>query len=166
MIRDRRPDDGAALEAIALETHHRDGYPKYLPADLRSFIVENDALRAWVAQRDGEILGHVALHARAAPEVMEIVLSATGLDEDQVIVLARFLVAPWARRQGIGSALIERATEEAVSMGRRAVLDVVDTHHDAIALYERGGWTRAGRVDWALPGGRPLREFVYLSPLR
>jgi GNAT superfamily N-acetyltransferase len=151
---------------IALETHHRDGYPKYLPADLRSFIVDTDALRAWVADRDGEILGHVALHGRAAPEVMEMALSATGLNEDQVIVLARFLVAPWARRQGIGSALMERATEEAVSMGRRAVLDVVDTHQDAIALYERAGWTRAGSVDWALPGGRPLREFVYISPGR
>ncbi len=55
---------------------------------------------------------------------------------------------PPGRRRGIGRALLEEATQEAVRRGRRAVLDVVEDHVAAIELYESCGWTRAGRVDW------------------
>ena len=164
IIRPRSSADGAALEAIALATHRLDGYPKYLPDDLRSFILDADALRAWVAECDGAIAGQVALHRRSVPEMMEVAASATGLSEDRLVVLARLLVSPAARRQGIGQALVELATTEARSLGLRAVLDVVDEHKAAIALYERLGWTREGTINWKLPDGRPLREFVYVSP--
>ena len=164
LIRDRRPEDGAALEEIALETHAYDGYPKYLPSDLRSFIVDPDALVAWVAELDGMVVGHAALHSRSVQEVMNVALGATGLREDQVAVLARLLVSPSVRGMGIGRALLERATSAAAQLGRRAVLDVVEEHVAAIALYDRAGWTRVGQVEWKLPDGRPLREFVYVSP--
>lgn len=164
IIRDRTAGDAAALEAIALETHHHDRYPKYLPDDLRSFIVEPDALGGWVAADGTRVVGHAALHRRSAPPVMDVVLAATGLDEDRVALVARLLVAPDARRMGVGRALLERVSTEAVCLGRRLALDVVDEHVSAIALYERCGWLRVGRVDWSLPGGRPLREYVYLAP--
>lgn len=164
LIRERSPADGRALEAIALQTHQHDGYPKYLPDDLLSFIVDPGALRAWVAEVDGEVVGHAALHRRSVPEIMKVVLDSTDLDEDEVAVFARLLVSPTARRLGIGRALLEHATLEAARLGRRAVLDVVDDHRAAIALYERAGWVRVGKVDWKLPDGRPLREFVYVSP--
>ena len=164
IIRERLPDDGTALESIALETHAHDGYPKYLPGDLRSFIVDPGALAAWVAEVDGLVVGHVALHPRSVPDVMDVALGATGLGEDQVAVLARLLVSPSARGLGIGGALLEHATTAAARLGRRPVLDVVDEHVAAIALYDRAGWSRVGRVEWNLPDGRPLREFVYVSP--
>lgn len=164
IIRSRLPEDGSALEQIARETHQTDRYPVYPPDDLRSFIVDPDALGAWVAADDGEVLGHVALHARSSAEVMDAVESATGLSGDRVAVIARLLVAPAARRLGTGRALLERATGEAARLGRRAVLDVVDQHTAAIALYEDCGWTRVGKVDWMLPGDLPLREYLYLSP--
>lgn len=164
-IRSRSLSDAGALEAIAMQTHLRDGYPKYLPPDMRSFVIQTDALAAWVAEDDGKIVGHVALHARSAPAVMEMAGTATGLSNDRLIVLARLLVAPGARRRGVGRALIERATAESTRIGRRAVLDVVTDHKDAISLYERCGWNRVGEVEWDLPDGGPLREFVYISPL-
>lgn len=163
-IRDRSHADGEALEAIAIETHALDGYPKYLPADMRAFVMEADALRAWVAEEDGEVIGHVALHLHSAPEVMNLARSATRLDDSRLVVLARLLVAPAARRHGVGRALVETATAEATRLGRRAILDVVTEHKEAIALYERGGWNQVGEVEWCLPDGRPLREFVYVSP--
>lgn len=164
IIRDRSTGDAEVLEAIALETHRHDGYPKYLPEDLRSFIMEPDALGGWVAVDAERVLGHAALHLHSAPPVMDVVMAATGLDEDRIAMVARLLVAPGARRMGVGRALLERATSEAVRLGRRLALDVVDEHEGAIALYERCGWLRVGRVDWSLPGGRPLREYVYLAP--
>jgi ribosomal protein S18 acetylase RimI-like enzyme len=164
LIRDRCAGDVGALEEIARETHLVDGYPKYLPGDLRSFIMSNDALGAWVAARDGEVLGHVAVHRSSAQEVMDVVVSATGLGEDGIAVVARLLVAPAARRQGIGRALLDKATRRAANLGRRAVLEVVEDHRAAIALYEKCGWTRAGRVDRVLPGNLPLRELVFVAP--
>lgn len=163
-IRRRAATDGAALEAMASETHRVDGYPKYLPGDLRGFIMNPDALGAWVAADDGELLGHVALHPDSAAEVMEVALAATGLPADGIAVVARLLVSPGARRRGAGRALLEQATTEAGRLGRRAVLDVVEEHTAAIALYERCGWTLVGRVEWTLPGDLPLREFVYVAP--
>ena len=162
--RDRCPADAGALEAIAIQTHVRDGYPKYRPTDMRSFVVHANALRAWVADDKGEVPGHVALHDRSAPAVMDIAGTATGLDDGQLVVVARQLVAPAARRRGLGRALIEHATTEAARIGKRAVLDVVTENKDAIGLYEKCGWKRVGEVEWGLPDGRPLREFVYISP--
>jgi ribosomal protein S18 acetylase RimI-like enzyme len=164
VIRPRRRSDSPALEAIARLTHEYDGYPKYLPDDLVSFIVDEDALAAWVAEVDGEVAGQVALHPRSVPEIMDLLFSATGLKDGDVAVIARLLVSPNTRGRGIGRALLDRATAEATTLGRRAVLDVVDQHRAAITLYERSGWVRVGRVDWSLPDGRPLREFVYVSP--
>ncbi len=164
LIRDRSPEDGAALEAIALETHRLDGYPKYLPGDMRSFIVDSDALGAWVAATGDELLGHVALHRNSVQEVMDVATSATGLEAERLAVIARLLVAPGARHRGIGRALLEKATNEAAQLGRRAVLDVVEEHRAAIALYEDCGWTRVGAVDWSLPGGLSFHEFIYVSP--
>ncbi len=164
IIRDRSTFDGKALEAIARETHQLDRYPMYLPEDLRSFIVNEDALGAWVAVDDDEVLGHVALHRSSAKQVMDIAVLATGFAEDRIAVVARLLVAPAARRRGMGRALLEKATQEAARRGRRAVLDVVEEHKAAINLYESCGWKRVGRVDWSLPGDLPLRELVYVAP--
>ncbi|HMC40703.1 MAG TPA: GNAT family N-acetyltransferase [Acidimicrobiales bacterium] len=164
IIRDRVPEDAAALEAIARVTHRVDRYPKYLPDDVRSFIVSADAVRAWVAVRDGRVIGQIALHEKSVPEVMDLVRAATGLPEDRVIVIARLLVDPGARRAGVGRALLDRAVEEATRMGRRAVLDVVEEHTAAIALYDGAGWTQLGTVEWSLPGDLWFREFVYLAP--
>jgi GNAT superfamily N-acetyltransferase len=95
---------------------------------------------------------------------MDVALAAAGVGKDGIAFVARLLVAPAARRRGIGRALLGKATQEAVQLGRRAVLDVVEDHKAAIALYENCGWTRVGRVDWKLPGDLPLREFVYVAP--
>ena len=126
--------------------------------------MDSGAVRAWVADDDGEVLGHVALHRRSSQEVMALAEVATGLSAQNLVVVARLLVAPSGRRRGIGAALLDTATQEASQLERRAVLDVVEDHHAAIALYDRSGWFRVGRVEWNLPDGRPLREFVYVSP--
>ena len=87
-IRDRAPGDRQALEAMTLETHRRDGYPKYLPEDLGSFIIDTDALGARAAISDGQVVGHVALHRHGAPQAVELAVSATGLDEDSIAAIA------------------------------------------------------------------------------
>lgn len=60
--------------------------------------------------------------------------------------VAKLLVDPAARRQGVGEALMRRAEQAAVRLGRRLL--VLDTlkGDDAERLYARQGWTRVGEV--------------------
>jgi GNAT superfamily N-acetyltransferase len=163
-IRDRVPEDARVLGEMARWTHELDGYPKYLPDDPGAFIASSDAFAAWVAEVDGQVAGHVALHDRTTGVVMELASKETGLDSSDLVVLARLIVSPGRRGLGLGRLLLEKATGESVRLGRRAVLDVVDSHTAAIRLYERNGWTCLGDVEWALPDGRGFHEYVYLSP--
>ena len=142
--------------------HRLDGYPPYLPGDLRDFIL-SPAIDAWVAEVDGRVAGHVALHERSTDAVMALASVATGRPVDHIAVVARLAVAPDHRRQGIGRALLHTAAETARVRGRWPVLDVVTRFAGAIALYEGCGWRRAGEVTLRL-GNEAFRELVFLGP--
>ena len=56
------------------------------------------------------------------------------------------------------------AAQAAHDRARWPILEVA-THFDAaIALYERAGWTRAGRVNVHFRDAEPLAEYVYIGP--
>jgi GNAT superfamily N-acetyltransferase len=101
--------------------------------------------RVLVAARDGErVVGTVQ------------VLLAMPPNQPHRGEIAKLLVRPSARRQGIAQRLMERAEAEALAEGKTLLL--LDTASDvAERLYERLGWIRLGVVpDFALlPDGRP-----------
>jgi GNAT superfamily N-acetyltransferase len=78
--------------------------------------------------------------------------------------VAKMLVRPSARRQGLGARLMHGAESAALAAGRTLlVLDTV-TGGDAERLYQRLGWTRVGVVpDYALwpRGGLCATTFFY-----
>ena len=152
-----------ACVRLAEVVHGRDGYPAYLATDLRTFLSASDALAAWVAEAEGRVIGHVALHRRTIPAAMSIAAEAATCPVDRLGVVARLLVGPEARQRGVGRALLEVATQEARTLGRWPVLDVSDQFLPAVALYERSGWVRAGQVHLELDG-RAIEELVYLGP--
>ena len=152
-----------ACVRLAEVGHERDGYPAYLATDLRTFLSAPDALAAWVAEAEGQIIGHVALHGRTIPAAMSIAADALTCPADQLGVVARLLVCPDVRRRGVGRALLEVATQEARTLGRWPVLDVSDQFEPAVALYEHSGWVRAGQVHLELDG-QAIEELVYLGP--
>jgi GNAT superfamily N-acetyltransferase len=78
-------------------------------------------------------------------------------------VIARLLVDPDVRRQGIARALLQTARAAAVSQNGVPVLDVVETDHAAVALHRRSGWVELGRVAVSLPEGRELHELVFAA---
>ncbi|MBV8463306.1 MAG: GNAT family N-acetyltransferase [Acidimicrobiales bacterium] len=169
LIRPRRPADTDHLVDLATVIRARDAYPRVLLGELRHFIVSPEALAAFVAVDDetgaaaNPLVGHVALHPRSTPPVMALARRATGRPEDQLALIARLMVDPQARRKGVGRRLLEAGSAAASALGRLPVLDVVDEDLAAIALYERCGWTCAGRVTVEFPG-MVLDEFVYVSP--
>ncbi len=162
-----RPRTDADLDGcveMARVVHRRDGYPVNLPSDLRAFMASPDAIGAWIAERHGALVGHVALHQRTAPEVMAVAGEYVKRPSSGLGVVARLLVSPHARREGIGRLLLGKASDECVTRGLWPILDVVTSHRAAVKLYEFSGWVCAGEVTSHFDDGTTLHEFVYVLP--
>lgn len=164
LIRPRRDDDLEACADLVREVHAADRYPRFLPANIAAFLALTGPYGCWVAMRDGEVAGHVALVPRSLPAAMELAASALGRPAEQLAVVARLLVSPRARGQGAGRMLLAAATAAAAERGLRPVLDVDTGLTRAIALYESAGWTRAGEITVRWSDGATLAEYVYLGP--
>ncbi|HXW39387.1 MAG TPA: GNAT family N-acetyltransferase [Acidimicrobiales bacterium] len=165
-VRRRTDADLDVCVDLATVVHERDGYPRFLPAggDLRPFLSSSTAIGAWVAVEGRTIVGHVAVHRRASEPVMALATRTLGCEPDGLGVVARLLVAPTARRAGVGRRLLDHASAEATAAGLLPVLDVVTDHVPAITLYERCGWVRVGTVRTTLGVGMAFDEHVYLHP--
>lgn len=165
IVRPRTTEDLDACIAVARAVHARDGYPPYLPdGDFTRFLVSADALAVWVATDGSQILGHVALHQRSTPAVMALATGALDRDDDQLAVVARLLVVPEQRRQGIATRLLDVAVAHARASDRTPILDVWTGLPDAIAMYDHLGWRRLGPIAFTPPGRDPMQEIVYVSP--
>lgn len=141
-----------------------DRYPAHVAGSLREFLASPDALAAWVAERDGEIVGHVALHRRSSDAVTALASRCLGQPADRLGVVARLFVDPAARGLGLGRLLLTTATQEALARELWPILDTLAAHDAAVRLYERCGWVRVGLVTTTLRDGFELEEIVFLGP--
>jgi GNAT superfamily N-acetyltransferase len=106
----------------------------------------------------------MALHQRSSDAVLTLASDTLNHPADGFGFVARLLVAPEARRKGIGRLLLQTATAESVRLGLWPILDVVTVHRAAIKLYEQVGWTRAGQVTARFSDGHELEEVVLIGP--
>jgi GNAT superfamily N-acetyltransferase len=157
-VRQRTPEDLDDCAALLRQVHERDHYPVRWPADPVDWLSPRDALVSWVATDDGQLLGHVML-----AEADAAVAALTTLRPADLLLLRQLFVAPEARGRHVGSTLLAVATDEAVSRGRRPVLEVLSPNVDAIELYQRAGWTSVGTSTphWAPEGTHAV---VFLAP--
>jgi GNAT superfamily N-acetyltransferase len=95
---------------------------------------------------------------------MEAACRATGLPPSQLAVIVRLLVAPHARRDGVGRALLATATAEAHNRNCVPVLEVTPAFEPAVNLYESCGWTRVDQVQARFRDGSSLPVYVYVGP--
>jgi len=147
-----------------LETAHRaDGYPTYWPDDPARWLSPRAMLGAWVADNDGRIVGHIALRAGTADASAAVWSEATGLPPEQFASITRLFVSRDSRGAGVGGALLDAACAEAAARGLHPGLDVVETDHDAIRLYEQRGWRRVRSEPWAAHDGKTLLHH-YVAP--
>jgi GNAT superfamily N-acetyltransferase len=164
-IRRRTTDDLDACESVAKEVHALDGYPSFLgEGTLRDFLQPDDAVGAWVALLDGDVVGHVVLRPTSAPPSAALAATELDLDVDRLAFIARLLVAPRARRRGVAGALLDHAAADARARGHVPVLDVVTRDTGALALYEARGWRRLGSYELTLRNGDALSLAVYAAP--
>ncbi len=162
-----RPRTDADLEVcveLAAEVHARDGYPRYGADDLPGFLSLSDALGVWVAVYGDVLVGHVALRPTAQPpEMGEVASRFLELPAEELCTVTRLLVAPSARRLGVGVLLLETAIDAA--HGRRLVPVLgVDEGTGAVAFYERCGWRRVAPLTVRTPSGEDLVQVVYVAP--
>jgi GNAT superfamily N-acetyltransferase len=165
LIREKAESDAAACLELLLEIHRKDHYPLHITAgQVPAFLGSGPEAAAWVAEEDGRIVGHVALHIPPDYPTLELAGARTGLPPDGLVLLARLFVAPSARRTGLGRTLLRHAAAQARVLGRRAVLDVGQTLASAVALYEAEGWSRVGELHLPLDEETMLDLWVYVSP--
>ena len=164
LIRTKTEDDAEHCSALLRQVHELDGYPLYLPDDVPGFLTPEYEVSAWVAERDGRVVGHVALHEASVDPTLAAAQRATDLPAERLAVVSRLFTSPALRRAGVGRTLLRHAATQAASRGQRAVLDVGQTLNAPVALYESEGWERLGALELRLGPDVVLDLWVYLGP--
>lgn len=96
--------------------------------------------RPWSAAEFADLLASPLNFLLTRPH--GFLLGRTIADEAELLTVA---VAPKARRQGIGAALLTQFADTARQRGANtAFLEVASDNSAAISLYESRGWTHAG----------------------
>lgn len=121
-------------------------------------------LAAWVAESDGEIVGHVAVMQSQGEDAVSLWTEQSGDDEAHVGVLARLFVVKAARKNAVGEHLMEAAVRFAQDQNLRLVLDVVTKDVAAMRLYERLGWRKIGEAIHHFGSGESIPAVCYVSP--
>jgi GNAT superfamily N-acetyltransferase len=165
VIRERRSDDIPALAIVLAEQQAATHYPVRwpLPIPVEDFLVRPGEERAWVAELDGRVVGHVAVHAPAG-EMREHYVASAGTEE--VAELAVLFVGSDVIGTGVGGRLHDTAVDWIVASGRQPVLDVIPVHDRAVEVYRHRGWTVIGEVQPAwLAADFPRMVLMTLSSI-
>ena len=97
-----------------------------------------------VAERAGDVIGAVTLNAHQEPAYREV---AWRLADGPIGVVHRLMIAPTAKRQGVGRALMAAVEVRAGGQGLRALrLDTFTGNAPALALYRALGYAEVGTV--------------------
>lgn len=156
VLRSRRTADTPALAAALEAQRPASGYPVREGMDPATFVVRPHQVRAWVAEVDGRLAGHVALAQVSPTDDFAAAWSAHHeVEVDQLLAVSALFVASEFLGRGLGGRLFDHAVAHAVGLGRPVVLDTVERPSAALAMYERRGWRVVARAqpDW-LPDGR------------
>lgn len=155
VLRPARDDDGADVARVIAECfaeypgcfYEASEFPEL--ARLGSAYAERGG-GAWVAERQGRVVGSIAVFATRVPAVYE---------------LTKVYLAADCRGRGTAAEMLDLAVAAAAARGARLVRLFTDTRfHTAHRFYERNGFRR-------LPGERFLAdvsaswEYLYLRPL-
>ena len=149
-IRDARPADRAAIEALTLAAYEQ--YATALsPAlwtmyreSIRATLADARPAAQIVAEAGGALVGSVLLFPAGAV-MRNPGGTSSPLEWPEVRLLA---VAPAARGQGVGRELMEECIRRARAAGAGALtLHTADIMAGAVRLYERMGFARAPELD-------------------
>jgi predicted N-acetyltransferase YhbS len=160
IIRDARPDERTAIKKLTLAA-----YEEYatvmapsawagLAQAVRTALATDDPVERIVAEHNGELVGSVLLYP---PQVDTYQGALAPTSAPEVRLLA---VAPGARGQGVGRALMHECIERARRAGATELgLHTSDSLRVAIHLYERMGFVRASEYDFQPEGAEVVKAY-------
>lgn len=141
-IRTARPDEAAALTALAMRSKAWWGYDQQFMETFRPELtltpaqIEGDHVA--VIERDCRLAGFVHLRPESA----------------DTLELVSLFIDPWAIRQGLGQRLWDYAVARARAQGYAAL--TLESDPNAEAFYRRQGAVESGRRESTLMPGRVL----------
>jgi GNAT superfamily N-acetyltransferase len=142
-LRAARPDEVAALSALALRSKAHWGYDD-------AFL---DACRDELTLHPDDLVSSVVVVAEAGDELIGV-SRLTGPDPDGMGEADMLFVAPERIGTGVGHALFARLRADAVDHGCTTLR--IEADPNAVAFYEREGAVRVGEVPSASIEGRAL----------
>lgn len=140
-VRLRRPRDLPTCTRLMHRAFFEGQFPGVRRGAPRDWIDGPDVLAAYVAERDGEVVGHVAVtsigvEGPAGLRWREI----TGHPTSDLAAVGQLFVRPRFRSQGIGRSLVEAAVADIRSRGMVPVLEVVTQTSSAPTWAYAHGW--------------------------
>ncbi len=163
-VRRRKSGDLAMCGRLLDVVHYEARYPALRPEPPRAWLTDPDVHGAWVCERLGRILGHVAIS-----EVARDSLSALRWREttehapSELLAVSRFFVRPTAREQGIGTALLDVAVAEIRRRDRLPVLEMVSSRRDGFPFLASRDWRLVAIDAWG-PKDQDLYICRYAAP--
>jgi GNAT superfamily N-acetyltransferase len=145
--------------------HDADGYPVNWPDDPFQWLAQPSLIDAWVAEREGEVVGHIGLCRSAPGDLAPQEWSRqTGQPSEAAAVVSRLYVSPGARGHGIGALLLTQATRAAHHHGLHPVLDVLATDSAAAELYRRASWSMLAALEEEWSPSQKVTVHCYAAP--
>jgi predicted N-acetyltransferase YhbS len=150
-IRVRRDRDVATCARLVRRAFFEGQFPGQHDEEPRLWLANRDVLQAWVAERDSEVVAHVAI-SRLELEPLSALRwrESTGHVPSDLIAVSRLFVRPSFRGQGIAASLIEVACDEIRARGKIPVYEVITTSSLAPSYSRDHGWR--------LRSSEPLRD--------
>ncbi|WP_244931771.1 GNAT family N-acetyltransferase [Nocardioides sp. W7] len=159
-VRTRTAADLPALVDLLARQQAGSHYPLRwpLPFPVEQFVVRDTEEAAWVAEVDGEVVGHVTVARVADPSAFRT--------EGKLAAVSVLFVADEVRGEGVGARLLDTAVDWIRARGRVPVLDVVPRHSRAVEVYRRRGWVEVARQrpDWLPAAEADLILMVLPAP--
>lgn len=153
IIRDARPNERAIIRELTLRAYAEHAAVMQPSAweglrdAIRSALGSEEPAERIVAERGGALVASVLLFS---PEASAYGGAAGGQGAPEIRMLA---VAPEARGQGLGEALVAECIRRARQAGASEIgLHTSHSLRAAIRLYERLGFARAPQYDFQPPG--------------
>ena len=161
----RRKSGDLAMSGRLLDVVHYDArYPALRPEPPRAWLDHPDVYDAWVCERVGRILGHVAISDVARDSLSALRWrETTELVPSDLIAVSRFFVRPTARQQGIGSALLDVAVTAIRQQDRLPVLEMISARRDGFPFLANRGWRLVAIDPWG-PRDHHLYMCRYMAP--
>jgi len=174
-IRARRPEDMPQLCDLLGRQQPGSKYPIVwpLPMPVPEFIEREGEVAAFVAEKadTNHVVGHVSVCRLVTSDHIDDGLGPTwaaayGCKEDQLRIIGVLFTDPTFAGKGVGSALMDAATELASSGNNKAALDCLDTNVTALNFYLRRGWKIIGEwrdAPWLPAGSKSVVHLLILD---